>query len=569
MILQALTSYYERLVEQQKLFPPGVSEVNVSYALCLDKNGALTQVIPQMVMTDKKSRPRPCPLPSPVKRSVNFVSNFLWDNSRFLLGVDTKGKPDRSLMCFEVCKALHHEILDDVHNPTAEAILAFFDTWDPSDAANHPALQDCFEEVVAGGNLTFRVDGMFAYEDPGVMKAWQSHYDAYDGEKCVCLVTGNEDVVALTHPSIQGVRGAQSSGANIVSFNADAFCSYGHEQGENAPIGRYAAFAYTQALNYLLRQRDFVQTIGDTTIVCWAENADPGYSMVALSSIFGIKKSDHNDGGLRENDIRDAVKKLATGLPVDDLSLSPNEPFYILGISPNASRLSIRFFYRDTFGELMKNVNAHHERMSIVHSSKDAFETLPVWRVILETANQKARVVEPSPVLSGSLMRSIITGGLYPAALLEQTMLRIRAERDINRAKAAIIKAYYLRNTSEGCPKEVLTVALNEASTNPAYILGRLFRVYESVQKEANPGINSTIKDKYFNSAAATPAIIFPVLTGLCQKHLRKLDVRFAVNYEKQIAQLMSALGDEYPTRMSLPQQGSFYLGYYHQMYKH
>ena len=147
-------------------------------------------------------------------------------------------------------------------------------------------------------------------------------------------------------------------------------------------------------------------------------------------------------------------------------------------------------------------------------------------------------------------------------------MMRIRAERDINRGKAAIIKAYYLRNSNPDCPKEVLTVALNETSTNPAYTLGRLFSVYEAVQSDANPGINSTIKDKYFNSAASTPATIFPLLDNLCQKHLRKLSTSRRIWYEKQIIALTAVLGDEYPTRMNLPQQGSFNLGYYHQTQK-
>ena len=144
----------------------------------------------------------------------------------------------------------------------------------------------------------------------------------------------------------------------------------------------------------------------------------------------------------------------------------------------------------------------------------------------------------------------------------------MRANHQINRGKAAIIKAYYLRNTNADCPKEVLTVALNEQSTNPAYILGRLFSVYEALQEAANPGINSTIKDKYFNSASATPALIFPVLNNLSQKHLRKLDDGKRIWYERQIMFLKNKIQDEYPTRFNLPQQGAFDLGYYHQTQK-
>ena len=303
--------------------------------------------------------------------------------------------------------------------------------------------------------------------------------------------------------------------------------------------------------------------IGDTSVVCWAENAEPQYQAFTFAALFGQKQD-----RLDENDLRETVRRLASGMQVPEQNLDPDRTFYILGLAPNAARLSVRFFFRDSFGHLMKNVNEHHERMDIVRPSYDKYETMPLWAMLRETVNQNSRDKSPSPIMAGAVARAIFTGGLYPAMLLEQTMMRIRAERDINRGKAAIIKAYYLRNSNPDCPKEVLTVALNEASTNPAYTLGRLFSVYEAVQSDANPGINSTIKDKYFNSAASTPATIFPLLDNLCQKHLRKLSTGRRIWYEKQIMTLTAVLGDEYPTRMNLPHQGSFNLGYYHQTQK-
>ena len=331
----------------------------------------------------------------------------------------------------------------------------------------------------------------------------------------------------------------------------------------NAPVGNRAAFAYTSALNYLLADRGNVQRIGDTTVVCWAEGAEPQYQMLTWAALLDAKPEQFQEG-----DIRSAVKKLAAGLPVDEWKLVPERRIYILGLAPNAARLSVRFFYRDTFGNLMKNVNAHQERLEIVRPSYDQHETIPLWALLRETVNPNSRDKTPSPVMAGATARAVFSGGLYPAALLENTMLRIRAERDITRSKAAIIKAYYLRNNHEDCPKEVLTVALNEESTNQAYTLGRLFSVYEAVQEAANPGLNSTIKDKYFNSAASTPATIFPLLDNLCQKHLRKLNTSSRIWYEKQIMALTAILGDEFPARLNLPQQGSFDLGYYHQTQK-
>lgn len=568
MILQALTRYYEDLLSRGEIAAPGWSPAKISYALCLNGAGDLEQVIPTMeeVTKGKKTvlQPQTFSLPAAVKRTVGIDANFLWDNSSYLLGVDQKGKPERSRDCFAAAAQKHHAVLDGVDSPIARAILAFFDTWQPEHAAEHPALTGQFEEVTAGANLLFRVDGCYPQKDDAIRAAWQSCRESSDPDavRMQCLVTGREDEITATHPAIKGVRNAQSSGAALVSFNAPAFCSYGREQNFNAPVGKYAAFAYTAALNHLLADRKNVQLIGDTTVVCWAEGADPAYQSFFGTACFGAET------GLSDDDLRAALKRLAELKPCDDLGIDPNRPFYILGLSPNAARLSVRFFLRDSFGRLMKNVNAHYERLEIVRPAYAKTNILPLWAMLRETVNLNSRDKSPSPAMAGAATRAVFSGGPYPASLLEAVMLRIRAERNITWGRAAIIKAYYLKNPHKDCPKEVLTVSLNEASTDTAYTLGRLFSVYEAVQQAANPGINTTIKDKYFNSAAAMPAGIFPVLNDLCQKHLRKLDGRQRVYYDKQIMTLKGILGESYPMRMTLAQQGSFDLGYYHQTQK-
>ena len=568
MILQALTRYYEDLLSRGEIAAPGWSPAKISYALCLNGAGDLEQVIPTMeeVTKGKKTvlQPQTFSLPAAVKRTVGIGANFLWDNSSYLLGVDQKGKPERSRDCFAAAAQKHHAVLDGADSPIARAILTFFDTWQPEHAAEHPALTGQFEEVTAGANLLFRVDGCYPQKDDAIRAAWQSCRESSDPDavRMQCLVTGREDEITATHPAIKGVRNAQSSGAALVSFNAPAFCSYGREQNFNAPVGKYAAFAYTAALNHLLADRKNVQLIGDTTVVCWAEGADPAYQSFFGTACFGAETS------LSDDDLRAALKRLAELKPCDDLGIDPNRPFYILGLSPNAARLSVRFFLRDSFGRLMKNVNAHYERLEIVRPAYAKTNILPLWAMLRETVNLNSRDKSPSPAMAGAATRAVFSGGPYPASLLEAVMLRIRAERNITWGRAAIIKAYYLKNPHKDCPKEVLTVSLNEASTDTAYILGRLFSVYEAVQQAANPGINTTIKDKYFNSAAAMPAGIFPVLNNLCQKHLRKLDGRQRVYYDKQIMTLKGILGESYPMRMTLAQQGSFDLGYYHQTQK-
>ena len=564
MILQALTRYYEDLLSRGEIAAPGWAPAKISFALCLNENGELTQIVPTMdeVSKGKKTvfQPQLITLPAAVKRTVSIAANFLWDNSAYLLGIDQKGKPERSRECFATAAKLHHAVLDSVDSSNARAILAFFDTWKPEHAAEHPALIRQLDDVTAGGNLVFRVDGRKVEEDTVIREAWQRYQDGGESDvKMQCLVTGKEDEIAAVHPSVKGVRDAQSSGAALVSFNAPAFCSYGREQNYNAPVGKYAAFAYTAALNHLLADSDHVQHIGDTTVVCWAEGAEDIYQSFGMAALFGGEVP-----GLSDNDLRAALKRLANGLPCDDLGVDPNRPFYILGLAPNAARLSVRFFLRDSFGKLMENVNAHYARLEIAGAK---YSILPLWALLNATVRDFKKQV-PSPVVSGATLRAVFSGTPYPVSLMEAVLLRIRAERNITWGKAAIIKAYYLKNPHEDCPKEVLTVSLNEASTNPAYTLGRLFSVYEAVQQAANPGINATIKDKYFNSAAAMPASIFPVLNNLCQKHLRKLDARQRVYYDKQIMKLKGVLNENYPARMTLAQQGSFDLGYYHQTQK-
>ena len=579
MILQALTAYYEQLVRQGKLSAPGWDDsFKVSYELRLNDAGQLLRVVP--LLTEKTAgkktvlAPRAMRVPAHVKRTAGVSANLLCDNSSYLLGADEKGKPERSAECFKACAKLHHAILDGVDSPAARAILAYFDRWDPAQAASHPLLQEQWKEITGNANLIFGYEAAdhshsFVNDDPAIQSAWQAHYnDRSAGADTVqCLITGKQAPAALVHPSIMGVQGAQSSGAALVSFNAPAFCSYGHEQGENAPMSEYAAFAYTTALNRLLADRDHCKHVGDTTILCWAENADPVYQDAMSMFLFGADEA----AGIQESDVQAALKRLSAGqtVPFLEKELLPDQHFYLLGLAPNAARLSVRFFLRDTFGSFAQNLQKHAEEMAIDCSEKERFRTLPIWAVVNETTRTvPGQPAKPSPQLAGDLLRTVLTGGRYPATLLNGVTLRIRAEQAVTRGRAAVIKAYYLRNYPTELNEEVFTVSLNE-TTNVPYLLGRLFSVLEAVQKAANPGITTTIKARYFNAACATPLTAFPTLIRLAQKHLQKLNTATAIFYDKQITELMAQLPESgFPARMSLPDQGKFEIGYYHQTQK-
>lgn len=579
MILQALTAYYEQLVRQGKLSAPGWDDsFKVSYELRLNDAGQLLRVVPLLTekTVGKKTvlAPRAMRVPAHEKRSSGIAANFLCDNSTYLLGADEKGKPERSADCFKACAKLYHTILDGVDSPAARALLAYFDSWDPAQAAAHPLLAEQWKEITGNVNLIFGYEAAdhshsFVNDDPAIQNAWQTHYNdrSADSDMGQCLITGKYAPIERTHPNISGVPGAQSSGAALVSFNAPAFCSYGHEQGDNAPVSKYAAFAYTTALNRLLADRNHCKHVGDTTILCWAENAEPVYQDAMSMFLFGADEAT----GIQESDVQAALKRLSAGqtVPFLEKELSPDQHFYLLGLAPNAARLSVRFFLRDTFGSFAQNLQKHAEEMEIDCSEKEKFRTLPIWAVVNETTRTvPGQPAKPSPQLAGDLLRAVLTGGRYPATLLNGVTLRIRAEQTVTRGRAAVIKAYYLRNYPTELNKEVYTVSLNE-TTNVPYLLGRLFSVLEAVQKAANPGINTTIKDRYFNAACATPGISFPTLLRLSQKHLRKLNDGLATHYDKQITELMAQLPESgFPARLSLPDQGKFTIGYYHQTQK-
>ena len=579
MILQALTAYYEQLVRQGKLSAPGWDDsFKVSYELRLNDAGQLLRVVPLLTekTVGKKTvlAPRAMRVPAHEKRSSGIAANFLCDNSTYLLGADEKGKPERSADCFKACAKLHHTILDGVDSPAARALLAYFDSWDPAQAAAHPLLAEQWKEITGNANLIFGYEAAdhshrFVNDDPAIQNAWQAHYNdrSADSDMGQCLITGKYAPIERTHPNISGVPGAQSSGAALVSFNAPAFCSYGHEQGDNAPVSKYAAFAYTTALNRLLADRSHCKHVGDTTILCWAENAEPVYQDAMSMFLFGADEA----AGIQESDVQAALKRLSAGqtVPFLEKELSPDQHFYLLGLAPNAARLSVRFFLRDTFGSFAQNLQKHAEEMEIDCSEKEKFRTLPIWAVVNETTRTvPGQPAKPSPQLAGDLLRAVLTGGRYPATLLNGVTLRIRAEQAVTRGRAAVIKAYYLRNYPTEPNKEVYTVSLNE-TTNVPYLLGRLFSVLEAVQKAANPGINTTIKDRYFNAACATPGMAFPTLLRLSQKHLRKLNDGLATYYDNQIAELMAQLPESgFPARLSLPDQGKFAIGYYHQTQK-
>ncbi|MGN0551233.1 MAG: type I-C CRISPR-associated protein Cas8c/Csd1 [Acutalibacteraceae bacterium] len=572
MVIHSLTKLYEVLAEKNKVDKLGWAKSKVSYGLSIDENGRLTNII-SLKTTDKSGKKEiasQISLPMPVKRSVNIAANFLYDTASYFFGNDRKGNPQRNRQCFETSKSLHHKLLADDNSAAAKAILKYYENVDIDNIENYLSEIGCSENVITdifknGANLVFMPFGRLAVDYNDICECWNSYYGISEAETGICLVTGKRLPISKLHPVIKGVRGGQSMGTSLVSFNAPAFESFEKSQGQNSPVSEYASFAYTTALNYLLSESDYVNYFGDTTVVCWTDDENEGCQKL-FSDVFG------DNDELKQKDLWNAIRKISMGQSVEwnSIPIDPKVKFYILGLSPNAARLSVRFFLVNTFGSFMKNIVQHEEDMRIAIPDFLNSSHFPVWKVLRETVNQNSKNKSAKPQLAGSYIYSILTGCKYPETLYNNIMIRVNAERNVkaerSSIRASVIKAYLVRNHTEY--KEVLTVALNTETKNEAYNLGRLFAILEEIQSMANPGINATIKDRYFSSASSTPAAIFPFLVDLAQKHLKKIRVSnpgFCVAKQKEISDILSKFEENLPARMTMQEKGAFQIGYYHQ----
>jgi len=562
MILQALSEYYERKVEEDSaaLPPFGFETKELPFIIELNQDGDLIQVEDTREGTGKKKQAKSFMVPKGEKKTSGVVANLLWDNAEYVLGVDIKGKPER-------VEKQHQAFIDRIEKLSPEvktdagiqAILRFFEQLD---TARFEGLT-VWEDLMTNPNLGFRLQGDVGLISarPKIVAALQEEAEKAPDEKemATCLVTGGHRKVARLHTSIKGVWGAQTAGANIVSFNLDAFDSYGKSRGANAPVGERPAFAYTTALNHLLRKGSPQRIqVGDASTIFWADK--PAELETQIPNIFGEPPKDDPDRNT--NAVAELFKAVDFGRYAGD---EGNTRFYILGLAPNAARISIRFWEVATVAEMAERIHRHFDDLAIEHSDKQ-LPYLPLFRLLVSTATQgKADNIPPN--LAGEVMRSILTGSLYPQTLLSAAVRRIRAEHEISYPRAAIIKACINRKTRYSNPEitEELKMSLDEDNTNTGYRLGRLFAVLEKTQEEANPGLNATIRDRYYGAASSTPVSVFATLLKLKNHHLSKMENKGRVtNLEKLYGSIMDDI-DDFPAVLSLEDQGRFAIGYYHQ----
>lgn len=578
MILQALNDYYQRKTRlpDSDLAPPGFEHKRIPFVVVLTVSGDFAALEDTREGEGKNRVAKSFLVPQTAEGTSGVSANLLWDNPEYVFGKAAPKKLEEKLAKAQTDKkresvflrlseqrkafvqVLQNRFLQ-VDDAGIRAVQAFLERSDFSKVFEHPLWTEILE---SGANLTFRLEGDTCpvCERKAVVDTLSSA-DAEASEKtALCLVSGEPDVIKRTHPPITGVWGAKSTGAMLVSFQKDSgYDSYGKEQGFNAPVGKRAAFAYTTALNHLLAKgsRQRIQ-VGDASTVFWAEK--PGHPMEEMfPGFFSEPAKDDPDHGTQAVAAWLAAPRTGVDSFEDD-----GTRFYVLGLAPNAARIAVRFWHVKTVGQLAVNIRRHFDDICIVHALHEP-ETLTLFRLLVATASlSKAENIQPN--LGGDLMRSVIENLRYPQTLLAGAIRRIRAERQVTYPRAAIIKACINRYSG----REELKVSLDENNINPAYRLGRLFAVLERIQEEANPGIRATIRNTLWGAASGTPGKAFPRLINLATKHLAKIRREKpgrAVNLEKLVGGIMGSLEPDKPFLpvLSLNDQGSFAVGYYHQ----
>jgi CRISPR-associated protein Csd1 len=564
--LASLARAYERMAKRGEVPPFGYSNERIGFLIPLEPDGTLAG--PPIDLRDHKNRQiaPPMTVPQPKKRTVAVEPNFLWDKTSYALGVTAK-ESRRTAEEHAAFVALHLERLADSDDPGLVALRRFLEAWEPASFTGLDWPKEMKDQNVVFALESERLERVCIHDRDAARALWTRLSEGGDRTQAVCLVTGERGPVARLHPSIKGVWGAQTTGASIVSFNLEAFTSYGHKQGDNAPVSEAAAFAYTTVLNAFL-QRDSGHRIqvGNASTVFWADASNASavdVSEALFGALFGDAPIDEGKASAR---VRSVLEKIRSGRPLAeaDPRLAEGVRFFVLGLSPNASRLSVRFWLEDDFGRLTERFARHLEAMQIEPPPSD--ESPSIWRCLIETAVQR-KTENISPNLAGEWMRAILTGLPYPRTLLAAVLMRLRADRDVNAMRVAILKAVLLstRMTME------VPVSLDPDNRQPGYLLGRLFAAYEYAQTQALGGsVNATIRDKYYSTASATPRAVFPLLQRTATHHLARLRKErpgAARRVDDRIGQIFELADPEKLVAATLPaaQQAMFAIGYYHQ----
>lgn len=568
MIIKALADYYERLLNDPdcNIAPPGFERKALPFLIVLNRNGEFVNIRDTRTGEGKKKTAREFLVPQGEKKSSGIKANLLWDAPQYVLGLPKSDSEKDQTRAKEALEAFTKRILDtfpdDFDDEAIMAVRKFLETSHfDSISDKHSEIMAEIVELKPNMSFVYEQDTCLVVQRPKITQFLKNNAQTDSKNTQICAVTGEMDVPAKLHSSIKGVWGAQAAGANIVSFNLDSFCSFGKKQGLNVPIGQRTVFAYTTALNYLLRKGSMQRMqVGDTSTVFWSQQA----STFEDEFSFFLGEPKKGEESVSYDKIRSLLSAVKTGVvPAED-----DMPFFVVGLAPNASRIAIRFWYEGCIHELKQRIVQHFDDIGIIRAPHDR-EFLSLFQLLVATATAgKADNIPPN--LGGELIQSVMTGLPYPRTLLSGAIRRCKAEQRITHARAAIIKAVLNRDQrmNRTTNKEEITMSLDKNSTSIGYVLGRLFAVLERIQEQAQSGLNKTIRDTYFGAACSNPMVTFNRLHELAIHHLAK--IRNSGKSTVWLDKLMQEVMDKLPSSgltstLSLEDQGRFAIGYYHQ----
>ena len=559
-VLASLARAYDRLPGAA---PFGFSPARIGVLISLRPDGTVANVVDLRDGAGRQRQARTLLVPQAVKRTVAISPNFLWDKTAYALGLTAVGGK-RTAQEHQAFRDRHAEWLAGTEDEALMAFLLFLDRWSPDGPMPPGWHDDLRDQNVAFTLEADRLSNLFLHDRPAARAVWRAVSGSAENAAFICLVSGAPSPVARLHPSIKGVWGAQSSGASLVSFNLDAFESYGHAQGGNAPVSEAATFAYTTALNHFLaKDSGHRLQIGDASTVFWADASDMEMSDAAESlfaGLFGASESPGDrDDAAAAREIGDKLEAIRQGRPLGQVEprLAQGVRFNVLGLAPNAARLSVRFHLEDDFGAITANFQRFLGEVRIEPAPR---APIMLWRLLGELAVQGKRENVP-PGLAGDWMRAILTGGRYPETLMAAALMRVRSDQSVNALRAGIIKAVLMRNHNE---EDLMSRDVDNGSL--AYQLGRLFAVLEAAQFAALGQVNAGIGDRYYASASSTPARVFATLLRSLRVHIADARKRGRGGWiEPRVAEIMARLPPDLPTSLRLVDQGRFAIGYYHE----
>jgi CRISPR-associated protein Csd1 len=564
MILQTLYNYYQQKAADPEsgIASQGFERKEIPFIIVIDHDGNFISL--EDTRNGKMKRTKTYLLPKSIGRSGSnawMTSYLLWDHYGYVLGYP-KGDDMKSL---ELAKKQLNTFIGKISelpewlrkDDGVSAVISFYEKNEYNKVILFDKYTECIK--IIGCNMSFRLedDSVLIPCRPNVRSyvEFQELNNCSEEEKGVCLLTGMYATIARIHSDTP----INKDSKKIVSFQRNSgYDSYGKEQAYNAPTSKNAEFAYTTALNGLLARnsRNKVQ-IGDITMVFWAEKQTD--LELLFPSFFGFPSADDPDADVRA---AASLHNNAWAFSKDKLPI----PFYVLGLGPNAARISVKLWHEGLDCDIANAIRQHYEDMDIIRSTYDTRHYSVYW--FLSAIAKESRISNNSSNMCAQIVRSIITGEEYPITMLHQTILRVRTMRNVKRMQAGILKACLNRShrIHSNSEKEIISVSLDETNISTGYLLGRLFSVLEKIQEQAIPGIKRTFRDRYYGTASSTPRTVFKKLFKMKNYHLEKVKIKGLRNkYEKLLTEILIKIPPDMPFSLMMEDQARFAIGYYHQ----